>query len=356
MSFAVMISHSTKERPIADAICQRLEAAGFPCWIAPRNIPAGAEWTAAILEGIASSRMMVLVFSGNANDSKHVAREVLYAGDNQKPVLPFRVEKTNPSGGIAYYLLGVQWLDAWPLPLEPHFDTLVSRVRRLLSEDAAGRHPAAGPAAAGETSPHDGTDVIFKCPACGEAMIIEATGAGLQVECVGCGQPVTVPGTAKEAAPAPLPLTADFREALTERLGMYLGPIASHLLKTVAARVDTVPELYRKLAEFIPSQKDRDAFLKSSAPDLAAAGAPGAPAKPPSSHAPQGPSVAWPPGALDALKKGLAHYLGPIAGHVVDRAAREARTMDQLHDLLGAKISSPSNRAEWRKSLAAARR
>ena len=352
MSFAVMISHSTKERPIADAICQRLEAAGFPCWIAPRNIPAGAEWTAAILEGIASSRMMVLVFSGNANDSKHVTREVLYAGDNQKPVLPFRVEKTNPTGGIAYYLLGVQWLDACSLPLEPHLDTLVSRVRRLLSEDAAAPHPEAG-----ETSPLQETDVIFKCPACGEAMIIEASGAGLQVECVGCGQPVTVPGIAKEALPAPLALTADFRAALTERLGMYLGPIASHLLKTVTAQVDTVPELCQKLAEFIPHQKDRDAFLQSNAPDLAAASAPAVPAKPPSSPlAPQGPSAAWPAGALDALKKGLAHYLGPIAGHVVDRAAREARTLDQLHDLLGAKISSPGDRAEWRKSLAAARR
>ena len=171
MSFAVMISHSTKERPIAEAICQRLETAGFPCWIAPRNIPAGEEWTTAILDGIANSQMMVLVFSGSANDSKHVAREVHYAGDNHKPVLPFRVQKTNPTGGIAYYLLGVQWLDAWSLPLEPHLDVLVSRVRRLLSEDAAAPHPAVEPEAAGETSPHQGTDVTFKCPACGEAMV-----------------------------------------------------------------------------------------------------------------------------------------------------------------------------------------
>lgn len=352
LPFAVMISHSSKERPIADAVCQRLEAAGFPCWIAPRNIPAGAEWTTSILEGIASSRMMVLVFSGSANDSKHVAREVHYAGDNHKPVLPFRVQKTNPTGGIAYYLLGVQWLDAWSLPLEPHLDVLVSRVRRLLSEDAAGPDPAGEPAAVGDAPPCSETDVTFKCPVCGELMIIEATGIGLQVECTGCGRPVTVPGIARDTIPGPLALTAAAREALAERLGAFVGPIARHLLKTVAARVDTVPELCQKLAEFIPDKKDREAFLESSHPDPADARAPGIPSKPPpSSVGPENPAAAWPPGALDALQKGLAHYLGPMAGHIVDEAAGDAHTLDQLHDLLAAKISSPKDRAEWRKSL-----
>ena len=179
---------------------------------------------------------------------------------------------------------------------------------------------------------------------------------GLQVECLGCGRPVTVPGAAREAAPNPLALSDDVRAALVERLGVYLGPIAKHLLKTVAAQVDTVPQLCQKVAEFIPNQKDRDAFLQSNASDLATASALGAPARPPSSPmAPHGSSVSWPPGTLDELKTGLAHYLGPMAGHVVDQAAREARTMDHLHDVLAAKISSPNDRAQWRKSLAASR-
>jgi hypothetical protein len=68
----VFISHSSKDRSIADAICNQLEAAGIPCWIAPRDIEVGSDWTRGIMEGIARCRVFVLVFSDHANDSEHV--------------------------------------------------------------------------------------------------------------------------------------------------------------------------------------------------------------------------------------------------------------------------------------------
>jgi hypothetical protein len=41
----VFISHSSKDQQTADAIRQHLESAGLACWIAPRDIEAGADWT-----------------------------------------------------------------------------------------------------------------------------------------------------------------------------------------------------------------------------------------------------------------------------------------------------------------------
>ncbi|MBV8722991.1 MAG: toll/interleukin-1 receptor domain-containing protein, partial [Candidatus Eremiobacteraeota bacterium] len=38
MAVKVFISHSSKDREIADAICRHLEAMGVSCWIAPRDI------------------------------------------------------------------------------------------------------------------------------------------------------------------------------------------------------------------------------------------------------------------------------------------------------------------------------
>ena len=70
------ISHSSKDEAIAEAICQHLESAGVPCWIAPRDIEPGADWIEGILRGIASSRIFVVIFSSHANDSEHVRREV----------------------------------------------------------------------------------------------------------------------------------------------------------------------------------------------------------------------------------------------------------------------------------------
>ena len=37
------------------------------------------------------------------------------------------------------------------------------------------------------------TDIIFDCPHCGHNLAIDYRGAGLQISCVACGQPVLVP-------------------------------------------------------------------------------------------------------------------------------------------------------------------
>ena len=37
------------------------------------------------------------------------------------------------------------------------------------------------------------TDIVFDCPACGKSLVIDYRGAGLQIQCSGCGAPVLVP-------------------------------------------------------------------------------------------------------------------------------------------------------------------
>jgi hypothetical protein len=50
MEHLIFISHSSKDAPLAQLICHRLEEAGIRCWIAPRDIQhgdwAGQSWTA----------------------------------------------------------------------------------------------------------------------------------------------------------------------------------------------------------------------------------------------------------------------------------------------------------------------
>jgi len=109
----VFISHSSKDRPIADAICNHLESAGIRCWIAPRDHrirwPIGPK---GILRGIDSCRVFVLVFSENANDSEHVRREVAKAFSLGLAVIPFRTEPVSPNRSLGYFLETVHWLDA----------------------------------------------------------------------------------------------------------------------------------------------------------------------------------------------------------------------------------------------------
>lgn len=138
----VFVSHSTEDAEMAKAICTALEAYEVKCWIAPRDIVPGVEWMSAVIDGIDCCALLVLVFSGHADRSIHVRREVQHAISKELIILPFRIENVAPSGPLVYALGGTQRLDGFVPPVERRIDELVSAVLRLLK-----RKPASFPAA-----------------------------------------------------------------------------------------------------------------------------------------------------------------------------------------------------------------
>lgn len=137
----VFISHSSRDKTIADAVCATLEARGIRCWIAPRDIRPGESWSEAIIRGLKGCRAVVLVFSSHANDSPQVEREVQYAFEHGATVIPFRVEEVKPAESLEFYITGIHWLDALTRPLENHLAHLADSVQHILS-DAPGRPPS----------------------------------------------------------------------------------------------------------------------------------------------------------------------------------------------------------------------
>src|ERR1700680_1164357 len=133
MAHVVFISYVEEDRLTAVEICNMLDEENVSCWIAPRDVDPGVKWATAILDAIASSRILILVFSEDANRSDHVEREIAEASDNKTIIIPFRIKNTQPTGTLKYYLSGVQWLDAVKPPLARHLDSLVVRAKRLLS-------------------------------------------------------------------------------------------------------------------------------------------------------------------------------------------------------------------------------
>src|SRR6267143_3294777 len=150
MTPQVFISHSSKDKAIADAICHQLESAEIPCWMAPRNIEYGSDWTEGIMRGITACRVFVLVFSENANGAGHVRREFAKAFSLGLQVIPFRIEDTLPQTSLSYFLETVHWLDAVTQPLEKHLNSLTERVKKLLANGDSINNP--DPAALGATA------------------------------------------------------------------------------------------------------------------------------------------------------------------------------------------------------------
>jgi hypothetical protein len=126
------ISHASADRETANSTCSRLESEGVPCWIAPRDVAPGAEWDAAIAEALGAARLAVVLLSAAANASGHVAQEVRIAAKRRVPLLAFRVEAIEPATAMEYYLAGLQWLDAFPPPINDHLSTIVGAVNALV--------------------------------------------------------------------------------------------------------------------------------------------------------------------------------------------------------------------------------
>jgi hypothetical protein len=151
MAHDVYVSYSHVDKAAADAACATLERAGIRCWIAPRDITPGDEWSAAIIKAIDQCRAMVLIFSQNANNSRQIRREVERAITVGIPLVPVRIEDVVPTESLAYFMGTVHWLDAMTPPFENHLVKLADSLKGLLqarpSSPLAGTAPFTAPGA-----------------------------------------------------------------------------------------------------------------------------------------------------------------------------------------------------------------
>ncbi len=133
-----------------------------------------------------------------------------------------------------------------------------------------------------------------------------------------------------------------------------LGPIAKHLVARAARKFGTLREFCRNLAEQIPGEREREAFLRACNKELG--GIITAPVDT-TTIAEQAPTLPM-PGAtatgtpldlalLQTVKRHLAVHLGPIASIMVDRAAKKVQTKQELVEMLAAEISSPKDREKF---------
>lgn len=137
MAFDVFISYSSKDKPAADAACAVLESRGLRCWLAPRDILPGADWSQSIIDALNDCRVMVLIFSGNANASPQVKREVERAVNRGRTIIPVRIEEVLPAKALEYFLSTPHWLDAFTPPLEQHLERLAATIQQLLAQPGA---------------------------------------------------------------------------------------------------------------------------------------------------------------------------------------------------------------------------
>ena len=113
----VFMSYASQDAAVASSIVEFLEQHGRKCWIAPRDVKAGAVYADAIVRGINDANALVLVLSASAVASAHVGREVERGASKRKPIIAFRLDGAPLNHALEYFLSESQWIDVPALGL-----------------------------------------------------------------------------------------------------------------------------------------------------------------------------------------------------------------------------------------------
>jgi TIR domain len=133
MKDAVYVSHAYEDKSIADAIYGKLESAHLKCWKTAWGTAELEDWREPGRKAIASSRVIVVVLSENANAAPHLEREIALAVSLRRILVPFCLAETTARPEIRFYLSKVPWLKASNPPADEHLEALTTRIRELMS-------------------------------------------------------------------------------------------------------------------------------------------------------------------------------------------------------------------------------
>ena len=124
----LFISYASHDAEVAQKACSTLEAAGFPCWMAPRDVKPGAQYADAIVRAISDAQAVVLVLSASAVASSHVGREVERAASKHKQIIAFRLDAATLNPALEYFLGESQRIDVPKLGMATAFAKLTEAV------------------------------------------------------------------------------------------------------------------------------------------------------------------------------------------------------------------------------------
>jgi hypothetical protein len=134
MQNKIFISCSSKDGKAALTICSAIEARGYNCWVANRDVRPGQNFQEEIVHAIGIAPLMVLVFSAHANNSSEIKKELALASQHNLTVIPVRLEDVAPSGAFVYELATRQWIDVFG-DWEKAMQTLLQHITAALGDE-----------------------------------------------------------------------------------------------------------------------------------------------------------------------------------------------------------------------------
>ncbi|MBO4515260.1 MAG: TIR domain-containing protein, partial [Lachnospiraceae bacterium] len=179
----VFISYSSKNADLADALVAYLEKKGITCWYAPRNIEPGSEWVPAIKSALQTTKVFVLLYTHQSNESRQVMNEVALAFNAGKTMVPYCATDEKMNDELEYYLTRVHWLNAVNKPQVECFEELSKLIEGNLRRMNVEIHPVeAGTARNAEITQE--AEIVQEAVATPETEIVQEAVATPETEIV----------------------------------------------------------------------------------------------------------------------------------------------------------------------------
>jgi adenylate cyclase len=146
-SAEVFVSYARSDKERVLELAGKLRAAGVSLWLDTSGLDAAALWGEQIVNALESAKVLLLMVTGSAVESKNVAREVMLVSERNGNILPVHLEPTQIPSTLKYQLAGIQHVECFSR--DDSADSLKAIVRALqrLGVKVAAGSPEVKPAA-----------------------------------------------------------------------------------------------------------------------------------------------------------------------------------------------------------------
>lgn len=138
MTRPVFISYRSLDRAFASRLQRQLERSGIPVWIDIHGIRAGDNWIESIKRAIDDSSLLIVIECPQYYESKNCIRELVYADQLNKPLIPICIREVLPEVR-GMYIPEKQSLDfrEWHTPsaFQTSMDKLIRAIKSIETFD-----------------------------------------------------------------------------------------------------------------------------------------------------------------------------------------------------------------------------
>lgn len=111
MKHKVFISYSRKDKEVAEYICATLKENNIDYWIDKEGIYSSSNYKELIVDAIDVSKAVIFISSANSNASVNVIREIGYAVNMNKPILPLVLDDAPYAKSIRLDISDIDQID-----------------------------------------------------------------------------------------------------------------------------------------------------------------------------------------------------------------------------------------------------